>query len=318
MIHAGDVLAWLARSWGFPRGSGGNVGGVVRNAQMRCSARSVRSRSASRSQAGRVQTPRRLAPPCSRKQSRLLHLARPRNLQLLMTRFLLVNAAPSPPCSPCFSESAPSRRVLGVAASSVVLVVIHDPLRPIEDRQAWPPVQLTQTDAAYLTGEKRVGAAVAAYGERVLPHACVGADRRRRAGLFPPGPGRAQGCLRLSQARFPRRTGISCRTSDQHRRGPVAAGEFRKDADDPLTGGYWLLAAARHAATALVPAKGWYAGSRSSSRGSFRDRFVRAARHLRHGYVCALGRLCLSLLSLVFSALPAARRAVVRARLTTY
>ena len=34
MIHAGDVLAWLSRGWGFPvRGRLGNVGGIVRTAE---------------------------------------------------------------------------------------------------------------------------------------------------------------------------------------------------------------------------------------------------------------------------------------------
>ena len=227
MIHAGDGIASLARSWGFPvRGHGGNVGGVVRTAQGAVF--------------GPVGATAFLGIPFVtlaafvRRRADWRHLVLAAAVPLFyillgheiynyfMTRFLLVPAALVAPLFALFLASrAVAAAFLAVAAASVVMVVIQDPLRPLENRHGFgPPWQLTQVQAAYLTDEtgcRRSSCLVcqARAGARVR-RCCA---RRRRAGLLPVRPAPpAQG--RLPAGRDCGRRGVPALAvvrRDQHR-----------------------------------------------------------------------------------------------------
>ena len=222
MIHAGDGIAALARSWGFPvRGHGGNVGGVVRTAQ-----------GAVFGPVGAVAflgIPFLTLAAYVRRRADWRHLvlaaAVPVFYILLgheiynyfMTRFLLVPAALVAPLFALFlARRAVAAAFLAVAAIAVVMVVIQDPLRPLENRHGFGlPWQLTQIQGAYLTDEQGVGAAVASYAKRVPAHACVGAcsAATSRPTSCPAHAFSTRSSICRSIARSTRRTCACCRTS---------------------------------------------------------------------------------------------------------
>jgi hypothetical protein len=182
VIRGSDALAWLTRSWGFPvRGSGGNVG--------------ILNRSVGGAAFGALGAVLFLGVPlvtavafaARRADLRQLALAAAAPLfyallghetfNYFMTRFLIV---PAVLVAPLFARLVDDRLTaaayLVVASIGVGLIVTQDPLRPLDGRDGFGrPWQLTQAQAAYLTDERGVGDAVAAY-DRLLPrHACVGA-----------------------------------------------------------------------------------------------------------------------------------------------
>ena len=262
MIHAGDGIASLARSWGFPvRGPAGNVGDIARNAQSAVF--------------GPVGAMAFLGIPFvtlaafvrRRADWRYLVLAAAVPLfyillgheiyNYFMTRFLLVPAALVAPLFALFlSRRAVASAFLAVAAISVAMVVMQDPLRPLENRSGFgPPWQLTQVQAAYLTDEKGVGAAVASYATRVPAHACVGAVLGGdEPAYFLSGPRLQHKVVYLP---------VASALSEAYARllsyvvistGPNrwVAGAFRKDGWTIRSlGGYWLLASAPHAADGI-------------------------------------------------------------------
>jgi hypothetical protein len=259
MLHAGDGIASLARSWGFPvRGHGGNVGGVVRTAQGAVF--------------GPVGATVFLGIPFVTVVFFLRRRADWRQLVLaaavplfyillgheiynyFMTRFLLVPAALVAPLFALFLSSRPvAAAFLAVAALAVVLVVIQDPLRPVENRHAFSlPWQLTQIQGAYLTDETGVGRAVASYTKSVPAHACVGAVLGgNEPAYFLSGPRLQHKVVYLS---------VTDAVANAYRHllsyvvismGPNkwSAAVFRKSGWTIRSlGGYWLLASAPHAA----------------------------------------------------------------------
>ena len=264
MIHAGDGIASLARGWGFPvRGHGGNVGGVVRTAQ------------------GAVFGPVgamaflgipfvTLAAFVARRvgwRHLVLVAAVPLFYVLLgheiynyfMTRFLLVPAALVAPLFALFlSRRAVAAAFLAVAAAAVVLVVIQDPLRPLENRHGFgPPWQLTQVQAAYLTDETGVGPAVASYARHVPAHACVGAVLGGdEPAYFLSGPRLQHKVVYLPVADAVLEAYRHLLSYVVISTGPNrwAAGEFRKNGWTIRSlGGYWLLARAPHAGNGVCP-----------------------------------------------------------------
>jgi len=170
-----------------------------------------------------------------------------------LTRFLLVPAVLT---APLFAFLFRSRLVaatfLVVGGTLAGMVVTQDPSRPLEGREGFgSPWQLTQVQAAYLTDERGVGDAVAAYGRLVPRHACVGAVL-----------GGDEPAYFLSGPRLDHRVvylPVSTALTDAYRHflsyvvvstGPNrwAAGTFRgaRWRVEPL-GSYWLLAVAPHA-----------------------------------------------------------------------
>jgi hypothetical protein len=264
MIHAGDVLAWLARSWGFPvRGHGGNLGDVVRNAQ-----------NAVFGPVGAIAfvgIPFVVLAAFARRRADWRHLVLAAAVPLFyillghetynyfMTRFLLVPAALVAPLFALFlSSRVVAAAFLAVAASTVVMVVIQDPLRPIENRHGFGlPWQLTQVQAAYLTDETGVGAAVESYAARVPSHACVGGVLGGdEPAYFLSGPRLQHKVVYLS-------AGTAVPDANRHflsyvviSTGPNrwVAGEFRKAGWTIRSlGSFWLLAVAPHAADGVCP-----------------------------------------------------------------
>jgi hypothetical protein len=259
MIRAGDGVASLARSWGFPvRGHGGNVGDVVRNAQGAVF--------------GPVGATVFLGAPFVtlaafvRRRVDWRHLVLAAAVPLFyillgheiynyfMTRFLLVPAALVAPLFALFLTRRPvAAAFLAVAAAAVVMVVIQDPLRPLENRHGFSsPWDLTQIQAAYLTDETGVGAAVASYARRVPAHACVGAVLGgNEPAYFLSGPRLQHRVVYLA---------VEDAVPEAYRHllsyvvistGPNrwSATEFRKNGWAIRSlGGYWLLATAPHAA----------------------------------------------------------------------
>jgi hypothetical protein len=262
MIHAGDVIASLARSWGFPvRGHGGNVGGVVRTAQGAVFGPVGATVFLGTPLLALVMFVRRRAD----WRQLVLAAAVPLFYILLgheiynyfMTRFLLVPAALVAPLFALFLLWRPAAAAfLAVAATAVVLVVIQDPLRPLENRHGFgPPWQLTQVQGAYLTDEKGVGQAVASYAKRVPAHACVGAvlggdepvyflsgPRLQHKVVYLPVADAVPEAYRHSLSYVVISTGPN----------RWSAGVFRKNGWAIRSlGGYWLLASAPHAADGI-------------------------------------------------------------------
>jgi hypothetical protein len=259
MIHAGDGIASLARSWGFPvRGPGGNVGGVVRTAQ-----------GAVFGPVGAIAflgIPFVALAAFARRRADWRHIVLSAAVPLFyillgheiynyfMTRFLLVPAALVAPLFALFlSRRAVAAAFLTIAAAVVVMVVIQDPLRPLENTRGFgPPWQLTQVQAAYLTDETGVGSAVASFATRVPAHACVGAVLGgNEPAYFLSGPRLQHEVVYLPVA-------SAVFEAYQHSLSYVvistgpnrwSAGEFRKNGWAIRSlGGYWLLASAPHAA----------------------------------------------------------------------
>jgi hypothetical protein len=259
MVHAADGIASLARSWGFPvRGHGGNVGGVVRSAQGAVF--------------GPVGATAFLGIPFItlaafvRRRADWSHLVLAAAVPLFyillgheiynyfMTRFLLVPAALVAPLFALFlSRRTVAAAFLAVAATAVAMVVIQDPLRPLENRHGYgPPWQLTQAQAAYLTDEKGVGAAVASYAKRVPAHACVGAVLGGdEPAYFLSGPRLLHKIVYLPVTNAVSEAYLHSLSYVVISSGPNrwAAGEFRRNGWAIRSlGGYWLLARAPHPA----------------------------------------------------------------------
>jgi hypothetical protein len=259
MIHAGDGIASLARGWGFPvRGRGGNVGGVVRDAQ-----------NAVFGPVGAtvfLGTPFVTLAAVARRRADWRHLVLAAAVPLFyillgheiynyfMTRFLLVPAALVAPLFALFlSRTAVAAAFLAVAAAAVVMVVIQDPLRPLANRHGFGlPWQLTQVQAAYLTDEKGVGPAVASYTRRVPAHACVGAVLGGdEPAYFLAGPRLEHRIVYLPVADAVLEAYHHLLSYVVISTGPDrwSAREFRKNGWTIRSlGGYWLLASAPHAA----------------------------------------------------------------------
>ena len=259
IIHAGDVLAWLGREWGFPvRGRGGNLGGVVRNAQ-----NAVFGPVGAMAFVG---IPFVALAAFARRRADWRHLVLAAAVPLFyillghgiynyfMTRFLLVPAALVAPLFALFlSRRAVAAAFLAVAAAAVVMVVIQDPLRPVENRHGYGlPWQLTQVEAAYLTDEKGVGPAVASYARHVPAHACVGAVLGGdEPAYFLSGPRLQHRVVYLPVADAVLEAYRHLLSYVVISTGPNrwSAGEFRKNGWTIRSlGGYWLLASAPHAA----------------------------------------------------------------------
>jgi hypothetical protein len=178
-IHLGHAVAGLAASGGFPvRGRLGNIGELNRTVLF--------------SAFGPVGTVVFLGVPLvtfaayvtRRADARQLLLAAavPLFYALLaqetfnyyMTRFLIVPAALTAPLAARFLREPVVRAGFAVVGLLVVAkIVTEDPLTPLHSRFG-RPWQLTQIDAAYLTGERGVGAAVAALRREVPARACIG------------------------------------------------------------------------------------------------------------------------------------------------
>jgi hypothetical protein len=182
MMHAGDLVAWFARERGFPvRGPGGNIGSL--------------NRVVTGSTFGPVGTAVFLGIPLVTLAAFLRRRADWRQLALaaavplfyvllaqetfnyFMTRFLVV---PAVLVSPLFARLFFSRIAIGayfvVALIVVGMIVLQNPLRPFDGRYGFGrPWQLSQAQAVFLTDEKGVGAATAAYDRLVPRRACVGA-----------------------------------------------------------------------------------------------------------------------------------------------
>lgn len=258
VVRAGNGIAYLARSWGFPvRGHLGNVGPLNRVIES--------------SAFGPLGAVVLLVIPVvgivafARRRGDARHLALacafPLFLILLaqakynwfLTRFLLVPAVVS---APLFAYLFRSRFVtaafLVVGGTLAGMVVTQDPARPLDGRFGFGrPWQLTQVQAAYLTDERGVGDAVAAYQRLVPAGACVGAvlDGNEPA-YFLSGPRLGHRVVYLP---------VAGALTDAYRQylsyvvvstGPDrwAAGTFRRGRwkVEPL-GSYWLLAVAPHA-----------------------------------------------------------------------
>ena len=180
VTHLGDLVAWFARSRGFPvRGPLGNVGGL--------------NRTVLGSAFGPVGAVVFLGVPLVTLGAYLLRRAELRQLLLaaavplfyvllaqetfnyFMTRFLIVPAALTAPLAARLLGTSLTRAAFfAVGALVVVMIVTKDPSRPLHGSYG-RPWQLTQVDAAYLTDERGVGDAVAALRRAVPAHACVGA-----------------------------------------------------------------------------------------------------------------------------------------------
>ena len=258
VIRGGDAIAYLARSLGFPvRGPLGNVGAL--------------NRVIDGSTFGPVGAVVLVAIPFvtlaayARRRADLRHLALacafPLFLLLLaqatynwfLTRFLLVPAVLT---APLFALLFRSRFVtaafLVVAGTVAGMVITQDPLRPLDGRYGFGrPWQLGEVQAAYLTDERGVGDAVAAFQRDVPRQACVGAVLGGdEPAYFLSGP-------RLDHRVLYLPVGTALTDAYRHFLSYVvvstgenrwAAGSFRRGGwrVEPL-GSYWLLAVAPHA-----------------------------------------------------------------------
>ena len=255
VLHAGDGVAWIARSGGFPvRGALGNVGDL--------------NRTVSGSAFGPVGAVVFLGVPLVTLVAYLRHRASLRELVLaaavplfyvllaqetfnyFMTRFLLVPAALTAPLAArLLGTSAARAAFLAVAALVAAQVVTQDPSHPLNGAYG-RPWQLTQVDAAYLTQERGVGDAVAALRRDVPQHACIGAVLSGdEPAYFLSGPRLQRRVVYLPVATAVDEafrhflTYVVISTGDDR----WAAGSFEQSGwrVRPL-GGYWLLAEARH------------------------------------------------------------------------
>lgn len=258
VVHGGDVIASLARSWGFPvRGSLGNVGPLNRVIDgatfgpVGAVVLVVVPLITLVAYARRRADGRQLALACALPVF-LLFLSQA-TYNWFLTRFLLV---PVVLTAPLFARLFRSRIVtasfLVVSAILAGMVVTQDPLRPLDGRNGFGrPWQLDQTAAVYLTDERGVGDAAAAFGRLVPRPACVGAV------LDPNQPAYLLSGPRLEHDVF--YLPVASALSEAYRHdlsyvvvsnGPNrwAAGSFHEDGWQvrPL-GTYWLLAIARHA-----------------------------------------------------------------------
>lgn len=262
MVHGGGLVAWLARSWGFPiRGHLGNIGGLNRTVQ--------------NSAFGPVGALAFLGAPLVTAAAWFLRRADRRQLAIaasvplfylllghetfnyFMTRFLIVPAAlVAPLFARFFVNRAATVAFLALAGLVAWWSVTQDPMRPANSGYGHP-WQLSQVDAAYLTGEAGVGDAVAAYRRLVPRHACVGAvlgsdepayflfgpTLQHRVVFLP-----VTGALNAAYKHLLTFVVIST--------GPDrwAAGVFRNGGwtISPL-GGYWLLATAPHPGDGTCP-----------------------------------------------------------------
>ena len=256
VLRAGDVVAWLARSGGFPvRGGLGNVGDL--------------NRTVSGSAFGPVGAVVFLGVPLVtlvafvRRRASLRELALAAAVPLFyvllaqetfnyfMTRFLIVPAALTAPLAARLLGTPAARAAfLAVGTLIVAQVVTQDPSHPLHSAYG-RPWQLTQVDAAYLTDERGVGAAVAALGRTVPPQACVGAVLGGdEPAYFLSGPrlGRRVVYLPVADAldqAYRRSLSYVVVSTGPNR---WAAGTFRRRGWRVLPlGGYWLLAVAPHA-----------------------------------------------------------------------
>jgi Glycosyltransferase family 87 len=263
VMRAGDIVASLARSGGFPvRGGLGNIGDL--------------NRTVSGSAFGPVGAVVFLGVPLVTLVAFLRHRAALRELVLaaavplfyvllaqetfnyFMTRFLIVPAALTAPLAARLLGTPAARAAfLAVGALVVGQVVTKDPSRPLDGAYG-RPWQLTQVDAAYLTDERGVGDAVAALGRDVPARACVGAvlgsnepayflygPRLERRVVFLPVASAVADAYRHFVSYVVISTGEN----------RWAAGTFRRSGWQirPL-GRYWLLAVARHAGDGECPA----------------------------------------------------------------
>jgi 4-amino-4-deoxy-L-arabinose transferase-like glycosyltransferase len=255
VLHAGGVVAWLARSGGFPvRGALGNIGDV--------------NRSVSGSAFGPVGAVVFLGVPLVTLVAFVMRRASLHELVLaaavplfyvllaqetfnyFMTRFLIVPAALTAPLAARLLSTPAARAAFLVVATLVVAqVVTKDPFHPLNSSYG-RPWQLSQVDAAYLTDERGVGDAVKALRRDVPARACIGAVL-----------GSDEPAYFLSGPRLERRVvylPVASAVDDAYRHfltyvvistgdDSWAAGSFRKSGwhVKPL-GSYWLLAEARH------------------------------------------------------------------------
>ena len=256
VTHVGDEVASLSRSGGFPvRGPLGNVGGL--------------NRTVLGSAFGPVGAVVFLGVPLItlvawvRRRADLRQLAlavavplfyvllAQETFNFFMTRFLLVPAALTAPLAARLLGTPAARAsFLTVGALVAGMVVTKDPSRPLNGVYGHP-WQLTQVDAAYLTDERGVGDAVAAFGRLVPRRACVGAVLGSdEPGYFLSGPRLEHRVVYLA---------VDTARADAYREllsyVVVSTGENRWAADTfrqdgwrvvPL-GSYWLLAIAPHA-----------------------------------------------------------------------
>jgi hypothetical protein len=255
VLHAGGVVAWLARRGGFPvRGGLGNIGDL--------------NRSVSGSAFGPVGAVVFLGVPLVtlvayvRRQATLRELVLAAAVPLFyvllaqetfnyfMTRFLIVPAALTAPLAARLLGTPAARAAfLAVGALVVAQVVTQDPFHPLNGAYG-RPWQLSQVDAAYLTDERGVGAAVAALRREAPARACVGAVLGGdEPAYFLSGPRLERRVVYLPVASAVDEayrhflTYVVISTGDDR----WAAGSFRKSGwrVRPL-GPYWLLAEARH------------------------------------------------------------------------
>ena len=256
VLRAGDVIAWLARSGGFPvRGGLGNIGDL--------------NRTVSGSAFGPVGAVVFLGVPVvtlvafARRRASLRELVLAAAVPLFyvllaqetfnyfMTRFLIVPAAlVAPLAARLLGTPAARAAFLAVGALLVVQVVARDPSHPLHGGYG-PPWRLTQVDAAYLTDEPRVGDAVAALGREVPARACVGAVLgSNEPAFFLAGPRIQRRVVYLPVAdaldqAYRRGLSYVVVSRGQNR---WAAGSFRQHGWQIRSlGGYWLLAVAPHA-----------------------------------------------------------------------
>jgi hypothetical protein len=255
VLHAGGVVAWLARNGGFPvRGALGNVGDL--------------NRSVPGSAFGPVGAVVFLGVPLVTLVAFAMRRASLRELVLaaavplfyvllaqetfnfFMTRFLIVPAALAAPLAARLLGTPAARAAfLVVGALVAAQVVTKDPFHPLHGSYG-RPWQLSQVDAAYLTDERGVGDAVAALGRDVPARACVGAVLgSNEPAYFLSGPRLERKVVYLPVASAVDDayrhflTYVVISTGDDR----WAAGSFRKSGWQvkPL-GSYWLLAEARH------------------------------------------------------------------------
>jgi Glycosyltransferase family 87 len=256
VLRAGDVVAWLSRSGGFPvRGGLGNIGDV--------------NRTVSGSAFGPVGAVVFLGVPLvtlvafARRRASVRELVLAAAVPLFyvllaqetfnyfMTRFLIVPAALVAPLTARLLGTPAARAAfLAVGALVVAQVVAKDPSHPLRGTYG-RPWQLSQVDAAYLTDEPRVGDAVAALGREVPARACVGAVLgSNEPAFFLAGPrlGRRVVYLPVADAldqAYRRSLSYVVVSRGQNR---WAAGSFRQHGwGISSLGGYWLLAVAPHA-----------------------------------------------------------------------